>query len=98
MRRTGPGLPGIIQRDPARIELYDSKGRRTLAIPYASVERTGEALARRDPEFCRPRLMLREEFFPLPMFAASFASGASFTMLDPAPRGDRARVMPAKSP
>jgi hypothetical protein len=42
MRLGGPGLPAITQPDPARIELYDGKDIRTLAIPYADVERTGD--------------------------------------------------------
>ena len=38
--------------------------------------------------FAAHRLMVREDFLPAPMFAVAFANGASFTMLDPAPRGD----------
>jgi hypothetical protein len=38
--------------------------------------------------FAAHRLMLREDFLPAPMFAVSFANGASLSILDPAPRGD----------
>ena len=34
------------------------------------------------------RFLLREDMLPAPLFALSFANGASVSMLDPAPRGD----------
>lgn len=167
MRMGGSGLPTITQPDPARIELYDGKDIRTLAIPYSSVERTRDGVTaiaqvgdgqrpifrivdrwtvkrniltadrqvtaiadrqggfassivfRIDPSvhwkdvrflapgilygdpaydgerspggtlnFAAHRLMMREDFLPAPMFAVSFANGASLSILDPTPRGD----------
>jgi hypothetical protein len=38
--------------------------------------------------FASHRLMLREDILPAPLFTASFASGASLSILDPTPRGD----------
>jgi hypothetical protein len=38
--------------------------------------------------FASHRLMLREDILPAPMFAVSFAGGASLSILDPKPRGD----------
>lgn len=38
--------------------------------------------------FAAHRMMLREDILPAPLFAISFAGGASLSILDPTPRGD----------
>ena len=38
--------------------------------------------------FAAHRLVMREDILPAPLFALSFADGASIAMLDPTPRGD----------
>ena len=58
------------------------------AILYGDPTYDGERSPGGTLNFAAHRLMLREDFLPAPLFAVSFADGASLTMLDPAPRGD----------
>jgi hypothetical protein len=57
-------------------------------IVYADPTFDGERSPGGTLNFAARRLVIREDMLPAPMFAISFANGASVTILDPTPRGD----------
>lgn len=57
-------------------------------IIYADPTFDGERSPGGTLNFAAHRLVVREDMLPAPLFALSFADGASVAMLDPSPRGD----------
>ena len=55
---------------------------------YGDPTYDGERSAGGTLNYAARRFVMREDILPAPLFALSFANGASIAVLDPSPRGD----------